>query len=75
MALTVDDVLTRRTRIRLFDRRGAIAAAPLVAALMAPELGWDSAERERQVQSFLASCTAENTAAHTPETDPAGATP
>ncbi len=62
MALTVDDVLTRRTRIRLFDRRAAMEAAHVVASLMATELGWSAEETEQQVNDFLALCAAEQTA-------------
>jgi hypothetical protein len=35
----------------------------MVAALLAPELGWDTTETERQLQQFLASCAAEDDAA------------
>ena len=62
MALTVDDVLTRRTRIRLFDRRAAMEAAHVVAELLAAELGWSPEEADRQVHDFLALCAAEQTA-------------
>ncbi len=64
MATTLDDVLTRRTRLRLFDRAATIAAAPDAARLMATELGWDDAETERQLHDFLASCAQEAAAAH-----------
>jgi glycerol-3-phosphate dehydrogenase len=67
MAATVDDVLTRRTRARLFDRAACVAAAPAVAALLAGELGWDAAETQRRLDEFLASCAAEITAASTDE--------
>ena len=49
MALTLLDVLARRTRALLRDRAATVAAAPDVAALLAPLLGWDSAETARQV--------------------------
>ena len=62
MAQSVDDVLTRRTRARLFDRHSAMAAAPQVAALMAPELGWDPDETARQIRAFESKCVAEITA-------------
>jgi len=62
MAQSVDDVLTRRTRARLFDRHSAMAAAPQVAALMAPELGWDPDEIARQIREFESKCVAEITA-------------
>ena len=54
MARTVDDVLSRRTRARLLARDASAAAAPEVAALMAAELGWGDAERERQVERYRA---------------------
>jgi len=52
MARTVDDVLSRRTRARLQDARGSVAAAPVVAALMAEELGWSSHEVAAQVRAY-----------------------
>ena len=59
MALSLDDVLTRRTRARLFNRAAALAAAPAAAALMATELGWDADETARQLAHFTAQCAAE----------------
>ncbi len=40
MACTVADVLDRRTRASLRDARASAAAAPRVAGLIGPELGW-----------------------------------
>ncbi|MFP5318254.1 MAG: FAD-dependent oxidoreductase [Acidimicrobiia bacterium] len=54
MALTLDDVLSRRTRATILDARAAAAAAPAVAQLMAAELGWGEAETQRQVADYLA---------------------
>jgi glycerol-3-phosphate dehydrogenase len=62
MATTLDDILTRRTRARLFDRRAARHAAPAVAALVAPHLGWDAAETARQVTHFVDECSREDAA-------------
>jgi len=59
MALSLDDVLTRRTRARLLDRAAALAAAPATASLLATELGWDADETARQVAHFTAQCAAE----------------
>jgi glycerol-3-phosphate dehydrogenase len=59
MATTVDDVLSRRTRARLFDRAAAMRAAPVVAELMAAELGWSDDQRQEQVHHFLAECERE----------------
>jgi glycerol-3-phosphate dehydrogenase len=69
MAVTLDDVLSRRTRARLFDRPATVAAAADVARLIAPEMGWDEAEVERQVADFRSSCASEQTAAETAEAD------
>jgi glycerol-3-phosphate dehydrogenase len=62
MARTVDDVLSRRTRALLFDARAAIDAAPLVARLLADELGhaddWVSAQISafrKMAQSYVLS--------------------
>lgn len=52
MARTVDDVLARRTRALIFDARAAIEAAPVVAALLAAELGRDEGWRRAQVDVF-----------------------
>jgi glycerol-3-phosphate dehydrogenase len=54
MATDLEDVLTRRTRAHLYDRAATAAAAPSVAALLAPELGWDAAETARQVERYRA---------------------
>ena len=63
MAVTLDDILTRRTRARLFDRRATRAAAEQVAALVAPHLGWSSDEQQRQVAAFVDECAREEAAA------------
>lgn len=52
MAMTLDDVLSRRTRALLLDREASARAAPAVASLIGPELGWDTAEAERQLEAF-----------------------
>lgn len=54
MAMTVEDVLARRTRLSLIDRAHGIAAAPDVAAILGDALGWDAAERARQVEIYRA---------------------
>ncbi len=66
MATTLDDVLSRRTRARLLDRAASVEAAPDVAALLAPELGWTAERERREVESYLASAAAEHDAAHAP---------
>ena len=73
MVVTLDDVLSRRTRARLFDRNATVAAARDVAQLIAPELGWDDAEVERQVAQFRQDCAIEAEAATKAEAELLGA--
>jgi len=54
MAQTVEDVLSRRTRALLHDARAAAEAAPAVARLMAPELGWSGEQAARHAERFQA---------------------
>jgi glycerol-3-phosphate dehydrogenase len=63
MALTLDDVLSRRTRARLLARDASVAAAPDVARLLAPVLGWDDAECDRQAKIYAADVAHERDAA------------
>jgi glycerol-3-phosphate dehydrogenase len=59
MAVTLDDVLTRRTRARVLARDASADAAGSVADLIAPELGWTDGERDAAVCSYRASVAAE----------------
>jgi glycerol-3-phosphate dehydrogenase len=52
MALTLSDVLIRRTHVIHEVRDGGLAHAPVVADLMAEQLGWDETERDRQVADY-----------------------
>ncbi|MGB6192676.1 MAG: FAD-dependent oxidoreductase [Terracidiphilus sp.] len=52
MARTVEDMLARRTRALFLNAKAAQRAAPLVANVMAKELGRDSAWAQRQTESF-----------------------
>ncbi len=54
MAMTVEDVLSRRIRMLFLDARAAIQAAPEVARLMAAEMGKDESWQEEQLQNFTA---------------------
>lgn len=51
-ARTVEDVLARRTRALLLDARASIVVAPVVAGLMAQELGQDRVWQDAQVTAF-----------------------
>ena len=52
MAATLDDVLGRRTGLQFFSWEAAMAAAPVVAAVMQREMGWDSAQARRAVDGY-----------------------
>jgi glycerol-3-phosphate dehydrogenase len=54
MARSVADVLDRRTRASLRDARGAADSARRVAALIGPDLGWDSDRALREAESYAA---------------------
>jgi glycerol-3-phosphate dehydrogenase len=56
MACTVEDILARRTRILFLDAHAAAKSAPLVAKVLAKELGHSSAWEKAQVKSFLVVC-------------------
>ncbi len=54
MAMTLEDVLARRTRIILEDAERGAGVAPEVAAMMARELGWSSDQTRAQVEQYRA---------------------
>ena len=62
-ARSVGDVMLRRTRLALLRARDVAgsdgAAARRVAQAMAPELGWDEARVESEVEAFRAEAAAE----------------
>ncbi len=63
MARTLDDILSRRTRARIINRRASVASARNVAELLAPYLGWSEQEINNQVLSYSDSCADEDNAA------------
>jgi glycerol-3-phosphate dehydrogenase len=52
MACTVEDALARRTRALFLNARAALEMSPVVANLMADELGWDKVAKEKQIAAF-----------------------
>ena len=66
MAGSVDDVLSRRTRARLFDRAATAEAAARVARLLAPELDWSDADVEREAAAYRRSVEHEVAAGRDP---------
>ena len=63
----LDDVLARRTRasIEAWDR--GVAAAPVVAELMAPGLGWTQEQIDREVSHYLKRVEAERASQTQPD--------
>ncbi|MBI2730979.1 MAG: glycerol-3-phosphate dehydrogenase/oxidase [Sphingobacteriales bacterium] len=52
MAMTVEDVLARRTRLLFLDAKAAEISAPLVAKLMAEEMNKDEDWQQEQIRRF-----------------------
>ena len=52
MAMTVEDVLSRRTRALLLDAQASVEMAPEVARMMAQEAGLDDSWQKQQVQAY-----------------------
>ena len=52
MALTLEDFMARRTDLMLFDHNHGLDAASEAARLMATVLGWDSKQRQQQVERY-----------------------
>ena len=62
MATSVDDVLTRRTRARLMNRKACVAAAPAVGQLISQDLNWTAQQCAASVSEFLDECAREDAA-------------
>ena len=58
MAATLDDVLERRTGLQFFSWRAATTAAPVAAAVMQREMGWDDTRTQREVSEYVATLSA-----------------
>jgi glycerol-3-phosphate dehydrogenase len=59
MAQTLDDVLTRRTRATIQRAHASMDAASEVAALIAPDMGWDDREAADQAARYVESAQKE----------------
>ncbi|HET9871403.1 MAG TPA: glycerol-3-phosphate dehydrogenase/oxidase [Propionibacteriaceae bacterium] len=66
-ALHLDDVLARRTRISIETWDRGLAAAPEVAELIAPVLGWNSEDTAREVEHYQKRVAAERESQHQPD--------
>ena len=63
MATSIDDILSRRTRARLLNRRASVSAARTTADLISPLLGWDDAQCSASIAEFIDACAREDAAA------------
>ena len=63
MAVTLVDLVTRRTRAHLHDARATLRAAPFIAALVAETMGWDENATAAQVAEYRELVEAEFAAA------------
>ncbi len=63
----LDDVLTRRTRASIESWDRGVEAAPVVARLLAPVLGWDEAQVRTEVEHYTARVQAERDAQQQPD--------
>jgi len=63
----LDDILTRRMRVSFetFDR--GVTAAPYIADLVGSYLGWDAAQREREVDHYVKRVEAERESQRQPD--------
>jgi glycerol-3-phosphate dehydrogenase len=70
-ALHVTDVLARRVRLLIESADSGAAAAPEVAAIMAPLLGWNRRRRAAEVREYQAFAATNAAALHAPVALPA----
>ncbi|MER3394042.1 MAG: FAD-dependent oxidoreductase, partial [Microcella pacifica] len=70
-ALHIEDVLARRTRISIEAWDRGVEAAPIVADLMAAELGWDNERRQWEVEHYLRRVEAERASQEEPDDESA----
>jgi glycerol-3-phosphate dehydrogenase len=73
MARSVDDVLSRRTRARLYARDDTAEAAGEVAALIAGELDWSAEQADASAARYRELCEHERRAADLPPVELADA--
>ena len=53
MAVTIEDVLARRTGLQFFSWKLAVEAAPVVAEHMARELGWSEHQKQQAIHDYI----------------------
>jgi glycerol-3-phosphate dehydrogenase len=67
----LEDVLLRRTRIGIETVDRGLSSVDEVAALMAPLLGWDDAQRDAEIEDYRLQSALEASAADAPDDDAA----
>jgi glycerol-3-phosphate dehydrogenase len=67
----IEDILTRRTRISIESWDRGVSAAPVVAELMGPLLGWSDQQVNREVKHYLARVQAERLSQEQPDDESA----
>jgi len=72
-ALHVEDVLARRVRLLIESPDAGVSAAPAVAALMAPLLGWNRRRKAAEIRDYEAFAAASTAALRAPAPLPAPA--
>lgn len=70
MALRLEDLLARRTRLALTDRNAGIGTGSTALDIMAAEHGWNRGERNRQLESHRAAVERERGLAVAPPVAP-----
>ena len=70
-ALHIEDVLARRTRISIESWDRGVEAAPIVAGLMAAELGWDDERRQWEIDHYVRRVEAERASQEQPDDESA----
>ena len=66
-ALHLDDVMMHRTRLNYEQADKGVGALDQIADLLAAELGWDAATREKEIAAYTARAEAEHQAAMQPD--------
>jgi glycerol-3-phosphate dehydrogenase len=53
MAITIEDILSRRLGVQVYSWRDAIRAAPVVASILGSELGWSAEAEQRAIDQYV----------------------
>jgi glycerol-3-phosphate dehydrogenase len=53
MALTIEDVLARRIGLQLYSWKASMSVAPVVARLLAKELGRDAGREQEEIEKYV----------------------